>query len=141
MTKVLKVWGCHWQSAILYEKPFKVKTSWFKKVTAFSGFAYKHKGQWLVVFKDAQQLVFQCKQGRWLIGQSECQISYFEDGSRQFQLSLAQGESFYAKYKLKRLFLDPTYDSFDEEFEDFFGWLHRIWNDPDWASGLVKKFL
>ncbi|RUO46535.1 hypothetical protein [Pseudidiomarina donghaiensis] len=140
MTKILKVWGCHWKSATLVPAPFKVKTSWFKKVTSFSGFAYKHKGEWLAVWKDGEQLVLQSHTGKWPIGHGECHITYTGDGVRRLEIKPSDGQPLCLEYNSTPVIEDPTHDAVDEETEDFFVWVCRVWNDPAWASALLTRY-
>lgn len=140
MTKTLKVWGCHWKSATLDSAPFKVKTSYFKKDTSFSGFAYKHRGEWLAVWKDGEQLVLQNGKGKWVIGNGECDISYIRDGVRRLEINPSDGQPLCVEYKATPVFADPAYDVVDEETEDFFFWIYRVWNDPSWTNALLRRY-
>ena len=140
MTKILKVWGCHWKSATLVPAPFKVKISWFKKVTAFSGFAYKHKGNWLTVWKDGEQLILQSNVGKWPIGHGECQLLNVGNSIRRLEIKFPDSQSLCMEYNSTPLVEDSTHDSVDEETEDFFFWVYRIWNDPVWASALIERY-
>ena len=140
MTKILKVWGCHWKSAFLVPTSFKIKTSWFNKVTSFSGFAYKHKGQWLVVWKDGKQLVFQSSIGKWPVGHGECHLFCTGDGVRRFEIKPPNGQSLCLEYNSTKFIEDSIHDAVDEEIEDFFVWVYRVWNDPSWISALLTRY-
>lgn len=140
MTKILKVWGCHWKSATLVSTPFKIKTSWFKKITAFSGFAYKHQGHWLAVWKDGEQLMLQSSEGKWKVGCGECRLLDAGNGNRRLEIDSPDAQSLRMEYNSTPLIEDPAHDVIDEETEDFFFWVYRVWNDPEWTSALLERY-
>lgn len=140
MTTVLKIWGCYWKSAILVPTPFKIKSSWFKKVTNFSGFAYKHKGSWWAVWKDGERLMLQNHAEKWQIGNGKCQLLNIGNGLRRLEIKSPNVQLLCVEYSSSSFIEDPTHDLVDEETEDFFFWIYRIWNDPSWTDALLKRY-
>ena len=106
------------------------------------GVASRVAGSWHTLWSDGEALYFQSGRQRWIAGDGQTTLEEHE-GLRTFRLEQRGITVFVVHYRspasklLNRL--DPTYDSLDDELQDVFRYVARVWNDPTIQKGLVAS--
>ena len=104
------------------------------------GSASRVAGAWQALWSDGKVLYFQSSRQRWIIGDGRATLEEHE-GLRTFRLEQGGTTVFAVHYGspasklLNRL--DPTYDSLDDELQDIFRYVVRVWDDSTIQKGIV----
>jgi hypothetical protein len=108
---------------------------------AVGGWASRKAGTWLALWSDGRVLYFQAERQRWTVNKSGYAAIEEKDGLRTFRIQERGAVVFVIHYPspagriLNRL--DPTYDSLDDELQDFCRYVVRVWSD----QGIQKAFV
>jgi hypothetical protein len=114
--------------------------------SSICGLACRHRGEWFLVWAKGDTLVFQAGKKHWsLLSDITIDNTLTDSGQKRvFSVTKCDGRVFeltYPSVVAKGLIArDPTFDSFDEEQEDFFLWLSRLSTNDEWKAGLIKRW-
>lgn len=112
-----------------------------KDIKTCSGWAYKSIFRWYAVINIKGQLYF-------IYGNRTIPISY--KYSCSFRI-----HRFHSVFKIRsndeillsKIILNPfmslvdiTYDELDYDFDSFFYWLYKVWNDEKWQRNLISSW-
>jgi hypothetical protein len=132
----MRVALCHWRrqwQVVRYETDSgSGHLCWFRRISGeCAGWAYRHRRVWYAVWSDNGRLVFQVGRQSWPIGDGFVFTNQKVGAKvRRFAVSSDQGVIFELLYRQPRWWLsnrwDVTYDSVDEEMDDFFLWVSRL---------------
>ncbi|HWW99402.1 hypothetical protein [Collimonas sp.] len=105
------------------------------------GFLWRQRGKWFAIRKDHESLIFQHGTKQWRL-RSGHEFSVTRGFLRQFKIRESGQATFTLKYLFTGAFLaniDPTYDSIDEESDDFFLYVSEMW--AYWKDKDISTFL
>jgi hypothetical protein len=109
------------------------------------GFGHVVNGMACAVYADAGELILQCGRQRCSLGESsvKLEISRSQDlmvnTFRVARNGYAEFEVTYPSVLNDPLVRrDPTYDTMDEELEDFFVWVAQSAGNPRWVSSVSR---
>lgn len=105
------------------------------------GFLWRQRGKWFAIRRDQESLVFQHGTQQWRL-RSDHEFSVTRGFLRQFTICEAGQARFTFKYWFTGAFhanIDPTYDSIDEEADDFFLYVSEMW--AHWKDKDMSTFL
>lgn len=93
------------------------------------GSAWKQRGRWFGLWHDGTSLVFQHGGSQWKL---TADVVLRVNGSfwRTFQIARQGNVEFQFSYRFRGAIIaaiDPTYDTLDEEADDFFLYVTRMW--------------
>lgn len=108
-----------------------------RKAHACHGFANGSDTDWVAVYSLGGQLWFQAGSDKWGLENSEITVSWNRMwflAMNQFRLFKGDKCVFSKRYRSALLgaLRDPTFDVLDEEGVDFYLWLYRGTQRPDW---------
>jgi len=111
------------------------------------GFGHVIEGTACAVYADGGDLILQCGARRWSLRDASVKLSVTRnpDGKiNTFRVEANGRSEFEVSYPsalsdpLNRA--DPSFDVLDEETEDFFLWLARAANDPQWVANVIRTW-
>lgn len=140
MRVLLDFWNRRWQSVSYDTATGAGRIRWLVRPPKESGgWAYRHRGKWFAVWKDRNRLVFQVGDRQWSLGcETACRL--VESGTtRRFTLSRNGIVEFEFEYEPARHEDDPTFDDLDDEMEDFFLWLNRLWGNAERQRSMLRS--
>lgn len=105
------------------------------------GSVWKQSGRWFVLWHDGNALVFQAGSRRWKLD-SGIELAVSGRFRRNFRICRNAKTLFSFSYWFRGSiwgFVDPTYDSLDEEADDFFVYVTGMWKH--WMNRSPVEFL
>lgn len=104
------------------------------------GIAWKQRWRWFVLKHDATSLYLQHRTTKWRLDKQH-RFEVTGRFRRQFRIVEPSGQEFLFHYWFKGLpwaFIDPTYDGLDEETDDFFLHVVKLWRY--WRDRPMSEF-
>lgn len=141
MTRViLNFWNREWQTVSYDTDTGRGRVRWFgRKPERMNGWAHRRSGRWFVLRSEGDALFFQSGTQSWRVGDEvKCRLQE-EDKVRRFALVRHGAVEFELEYRVKVPHQDPTFDDLDDEMQDFFLWLNRLWCDPSRQADLLSS--
>ncbi len=137
---LLDHWYLSWLTVSYKTETGRGRARWFGRKTQHSvGRAYRRRGRWYVRRSDPDGLFFQAGRRTWRLDDPEITCALEELGrKRRFTLTRHGELEFELTYRKGYLsYWDPTFDDLDDELEDFFLHLSRLWHDPSWQQAFM----
>lgn len=108
-----------------------------------SGFVHLRGRRVGAVYSSEGTIFFQWGAARWDLRNPEIKVFWERGPSRlwnRFRVEAAGVVRVSVRYVSRRAlpqnWIDGTFDSLDEELQDFFLWLAKSANDPEWIAGV-----
>jgi len=134
--KTLAYWASQvWSISLFVEEgKFRRKLLMWRPLIGNSGWACHSNRKWFAVYRNGDDLIFRCNTWSCRVDESySCHLSDEFPNENVFSLNKSGVCVFSHKYKTSKWLekIDPTFDEIDRESNDFFYWLHKLWNDID----------
>ncbi|PIE03018.1 MAG: hypothetical protein CSA81_04730 [Acidobacteria bacterium] len=143
---ILYNWKRKWQKVYFDPEDGKVTVIWFKRpADKGTGWAFRHKRKWYALRREKTELVFQTGKNKWFLnevnmfsitkqpGKNNCIFRIFENKTMRLEVYFSSPErSIWNR-------LDPTFDHFDKEQQDFFSRVSQLSQDQKWQSDFIKQ--
>jgi len=110
-----------------------------------SGYAVKHRNDFLAVYADNDRVFFKVNSNEWDFSSFDTELQYSRVLFLEFVKIRVQGKTVFSKWYnvfgiLRAAVKDPTFDKIDEDSSYFLQWCYRILNNSERRKTIAREW-